>query len=159
MLAGIPVRSFDGNLQTIDSRGETMVVVVELPSGQLIRLLEGPKIRIVSFEPPRDYVLVKAHPEGAIEFRDTVDPRIESAGTRDSVWRYDLHGTIVKTDGKDIHGDSDFTYVLDVGVGTMLVNPELSELCPPEESPPEVGDAVYIPAAWLELHDDAQLNV
>lgn len=158
MLAGIPVCSFDGDLRTLDARGETMVVVVELPTGQSIRLLEGP-IQIISFDPPREHVLIKAHPEDAIEFRGTVDPRIEFVGTRDGVWRYDLYGTIVKTDAKDVHGDSDFTYVLDVGVGTMLVDPELSALCPPEESPPEVGDEVHIPAARLELHDDMQLNV
>lgn len=158
MLAGLPIQLFDSEMLPSEPGDETLAILIELPSGKSIRLEEGDSIQIISFKLPREQVLICAYPDRGVEILDTVEPRIEPSPC-ESAWRYDLYGTIEKTDAKDSLGDKEWLYVLDVGEGTILVTRSLADLLPAAEPPLEVGDALRIPRAMLEPYYDGQLNV
>lgn len=160
MRAGVPIEPLSLELEQGYTAEGTAVatVVVTLQSGQTLRLYEGDGITIVSTNVPREAICLLARPKAGAERRESVTPRIERSDDPDSEWSYDLYGTVEKLDIMMFHGDTEKAYLLDIGVGTVLVDSTIDDLLPASADPLTVGDALFVPTSRIELHDDQFLQ-
>ncbi|WP_254832606.1 hypothetical protein [Haloglomus salinum] len=154
MLAGLHVRSVD-----VSKDGEgSYTVTVNVPSGQTIHLYEADHFHISWVRPNIERVCVLAYPREGVERISANKARIEAANSPPTKWNYDLYGRIEKIGASVGVGDTEDSYLLDVGDGTVLVHNSLSEFVPSPELPLVKGDWLFVPTVRLELHQDQALN-
>lgn len=159
MRVRLPICSFDREEYRPTPGGdEVLTISADLQTGPSLRLYEGDHIMVVSFEVPREEIVVLAHPED-IDVVSMVDPGIERAESSAATERYDIRGTILKTDAWNPHGDDDHLYVLDVGIGRILVRPLGSNPSLESRTSVSKGDAVHVRNARLEFYDDSVLDL
>lgn len=160
MNARVPIEPLSIELEQSYTEEGTAVatVVATLQSGQSLRLYEGDGITILSTTVPREAICLLARPKMGAERRRAVTPRIEQPADPDTEWSYNLYGTLEETDVTLLHGDTETAYLLDIGVGTILVDPIIDDLLPTSETPLAVGDALFVPTSRVEFHDDQFLE-
>lgn len=165
--AGLNVRSLESTVEEPDPTDDkaepstpVYTITADLPSGKFIDLYEGDHIHIFYVRPSIERICVYAYPREGAKRLASVDTRIEYPDSPPTKWSYDLYGYIKKVGASLMQTEeTNDSYVVDVGDGTVVVDSSLAEYLPSSEVPLAEGDAIYIPTLRLELWEEMPMRV
>lgn len=134
---------------------EVTTVVAEVPNGVTVRLRVSDNLIYIAELPPsveRELTLL-AHPTDRVSVREGSTPLVTTPDVWYSQWSADFYGIIEDVEVEPLHrADVQFD-ILDVGVGSIYVHPDVREYLPESTLPLCPGDELYVPASPLIVWD------